>query len=96
MKALVVYDSFYGNTEKIAVAIGAALGSAEDVTVLRVSQVKPEQLAGLNLLIVGSPTRKFSPSPVIVKLVKSIPKFIATTTPNTMSIRSTNRFEIFS
>jgi flavodoxin len=73
MKALVVYDSVYGNTEKIAVAIGAALGSAGDVAVLRVSQVGPEQLAGLNLLIVGSPTQKFSPLPAVTKLVKNIP-----------------------
>jgi flavodoxin len=73
MKALVVYDSVYGNTEKIAAAIGAALGTPEDVSVLRVSQVKPEQLAGLNLLIVGSPTQKFSPLPAVTKLVKNIP-----------------------
>ncbi len=28
MKALVIYDSQYGNTEKIANAIGTALGAA--------------------------------------------------------------------
>ena len=28
MKALVVYDSFFGNTEQIARAIGAAVGDA--------------------------------------------------------------------
>ena len=28
MKALVVYDSFFGNTEKIACAIGDAIGDA--------------------------------------------------------------------
>jgi len=47
MKTLVVYDSFFGNTEKIAQAIGAALGLPPDVEVVRVSAVKPEQLAGL-------------------------------------------------
>jgi len=30
MKAVVVYDSAYGNTEKIAQAIGRALGAPED------------------------------------------------------------------
>jgi len=74
MEALVVYDSFFGNTEQIAQSIGNALGRPEDVGVLRVVDVKPEQLAGLKLLIVGSPTRAFSPSPAIKKFLKSIPK----------------------
>jgi flavodoxin len=74
MKALVIYDSFFGNTEQIAQAIGNALGSQEDVEILRVGHVKPEHLTGLNLLIVGSPTRAFSPTPAIKKLLGNIPK----------------------
>jgi flavodoxin len=74
MKALVVYDSFFGNTERIAQSIGNALGRPEDVGVLRFIDVRPEQLAGLKLLIVGSPTRAFSSSPAIKKFLKSIPK----------------------
>ena len=63
MKALVVYDSFFGNTEQIAHAVGTALASNADVQVLRVKDVKLEHLAGLSLLVVGSPTRAFSASP---------------------------------
>jgi flavodoxin len=74
MKAMVVYDSVFGNTEKIAQAIGHALGSPEDVETVQVGNVKPEQLAGLTLLIVGSPTRKFSPTAAITSFLKSIPK----------------------
>lgn len=48
MRALVVYDSTYGNTEQIANAIGAP--------VLRVGEVDPADLEGADLLIVGSPT----------------------------------------
>jgi flavodoxin len=33
MKALVVYDSVFGNTEQIAQAIGNALGSQKDVEI---------------------------------------------------------------
>jgi flavodoxin len=73
-KALVVYDSFFGNTERIARSIGNALGRSEDVEIIRVGDVRPEQLAGLKLLIVGSPTRAFRPSPAIKKFLKSIPK----------------------
>ena len=74
MEALVVYDSFFGNTERIAQSIGNALGRPEDVGILRVGNVRPEQLAGIKLLIVGSPTRAFSPSPAIKKFLKSIPR----------------------
>jgi flavodoxin len=74
MEVLVVYDSFFGNTERIAQSICNALGRLEDVGILRVGDVRPEKLAGLKLLIVGSPTRAFSPSPAIKKFLKSIPK----------------------
>jgi flavodoxin len=73
MKALTIYDSFFGNTEQIAQAIGNALGSPEDVGVLRVSNVKPEQLTGLKLLIVGSPTRGFRPTKAITDFLRKIP-----------------------
>ncbi len=74
MKALVLYDSAFGNTEKVAQAIGQALGSPQDVEVMRVGDVKSEQLSGLTLLIVGSPTQKFSPLGTITRFLKSIPK----------------------
>ncbi|MCX6087773.1 MAG: flavodoxin family protein [Caldiserica bacterium] len=65
MKTLIVYDSIFGNTEQIAQAIGNALGSQQNVEILRVSNVKPEQLMELELLIVGSPTYGGRPTPAI-------------------------------
>src|SRR4030042_500580 len=55
MKALVIYDSLYGNTEKIAKAIGSAITG--EVKVLPVGQANPAELKSLDLLIVGSPTQ---------------------------------------
>ena len=55
MKALIIYDSLYGNTEKIAKAIGGAISS--EVKVLPVGQANPAELRSLDLLIVGSPTQ---------------------------------------
>lgn len=69
MKALIVYDSVFGNTEQIARAIGQVLGAE----VVRVSDVRPEQLSGLDLLVVGSPTRAFRPTPAIARFLKGIP-----------------------
>jgi flavodoxin len=73
MKALVIYDSLYGNTQKIALAIADTLGTPQDVTALRVGDVKPDHFAGLDLLIVGSPTQKFRPTATISSLLKGIP-----------------------
>jgi flavodoxin I len=73
MSILILYDSVFGNTEKIAQAIGAALSSQEKVETLRVSAVKPEQLAGLKLFIVGSPTRQFRPTAAMTSFLKGIP-----------------------
>jgi flavodoxin len=52
VKALVVYDTAYGNTAKIAEAIGEAIGGQ----VLQVGEVNPAGLEEVDLLIVGSPT----------------------------------------
>lgn len=70
MKTLVIYDSVFGNTEKIARSIAAALGTQA----VPVSQVDAAQLTGLDLLVVGSPTRKFSPTEGISQLLNGLPK----------------------
>ncbi len=69
-KVLVIYDSVFGNTEKIAQAIAAALGTQA----MPVSQAEADQLRGLNLLVVGSPTRGFRPTEGIAKLLNGLPK----------------------
>jgi len=63
MKALIIYDSMYGNTEKIAQAIGGAI--AGDVKVVRVGEVNPSELEAVDLLIVGSPTQGGRPTQAI-------------------------------
>lgn len=73
MKALVVYDSFFGNTEKIAQTIGEALGSQGEVEVRRVGEVQAEHLAGVDVLVVGSPTRAFRPTPAISNFLAGLP-----------------------
>jgi len=73
MKILIVYDSVFGNTEKIAKAIGDSFGAEDNAEVLKVSDVKPEQLQNLDLLIVGSPTRAFKPTKAIVDFLIKIP-----------------------
>ena len=74
MEALLIYDSVYGNTERVAQAIGNVLSAQTKVRVLRVSDFKPADLANLNLLIIGSPTQQFRASPAIKKFISGIRK----------------------
>ncbi len=71
MKALVIYDSFFGNTERIARAIGKGLGDGAPVQ--RISATTPADLNGVEILFVGSPTRGFKPTPAITAFLASLP-----------------------
>jgi flavodoxin len=73
MKILVVYDSAFGNTEQIAKAIGSAIGAAEEVLVERVARAGTEQLKGLEVLVVGSPTQGFRPLKAIIDFIDRLP-----------------------
>jgi flavodoxin len=73
MKTLVIYDSVFGNTEKVALAIAESLGARSSVEILRPDQADPGQLAGVDLLVVGSPTRGFRPTEAIMGLLNRIP-----------------------
>ena len=74
MNALVIYDSVFGNTEKIALAIGESLLEGGGVKTLPVAQVSLEMLAGVDLLVIGSPTRSFRPTEGMTKLLNSFDK----------------------
>jgi hypothetical protein len=60
MKALLVYESMFGNTEEVARAVAVGLAEGLDVEVHEVSTA-PEQVTGLvDLIVVGGPTHAFS------------------------------------
>lgn len=71
MKAFIIYDSVYGNTEKIAQAIGAGLTG--DVNVVRVGDVNASEIKTYDLLIVGSPVHGGRATPAIDALLKQLP-----------------------
>jgi len=66
---LVIYDSYFGNTTRIAEAIGEGLGDAE---VKKAVDVSPADLQDCEILFVGSPTRAFRPSPAVAKFIKAL------------------------
>lgn len=56
MRALIVYESMYGNTRAVATDIAAGLGAAHEVALMPVCRATREQVAAADLLVVGGPT----------------------------------------
>jgi Flavodoxin len=57
MKAVVVYESMYGNTHLVAEAIAAGLGDGTaGIVVVPVDEATAEILTGADLVVVGGPT----------------------------------------
>jgi flavodoxin I len=73
LKALIVYDSVYGNTEKIARAIAEALASAMEVEVVKPGEVDAAKLGVADLLVLGSPTQGGRPTRAIQDFIVKIP-----------------------
>ena len=72
MKALVIYDSFFGNTERIAQAIRDGLETQLETEILKADAVSSGDMATADLLVIGSPTRGFRPTEAIVKLLETL------------------------
>ena len=60
MKALVVYESMWGNTEQVARSIAAGLAQELDVAVVEVVEAPDSIPEDVALTVVGGPTHAFS------------------------------------
>jgi hypothetical protein len=56
MRALVVYESMYGNTHVVASNIADGLRATHRVTLVPVAEATGDLVAGADLLVVGGPT----------------------------------------
>jgi hypothetical protein len=61
MRAIIVYESIWGNTERLARAIAGAVQEEMAVDIFD-SDAAPHSLDGYDLIIVGGPTHAFSMS----------------------------------
>ncbi len=71
MKAYVIYDSVYGNTEKVAQAIGEAIQG--EVKVILAAEADRSGLGELDLLIVGTPIHGGRPTGPVKDFLNEIP-----------------------
>ena len=76
MQTLVIYDSKFGNTEKVAEAIARGIGPVSEVQITSTSELA-DALATLasppDLVLIGGPTQNHRPSAGLRTLVKALP-----------------------
>jgi flavodoxin len=73
MRALVIYDSEYGNTERVAQAVAQALESHAKVQIARASQYGEASWQGVDLLVVGCPTQGWRATQDMQAFLERIP-----------------------
>lgn len=69
MACLIIYDSLYGNTQKIA----DAMANVNGCNSVRIQDFKKELLEGVLLLIVGCPIHGWQPSKPTLNFLSSLP-----------------------
>ncbi len=74
MNTLILYYTRYGNTQKIAEAIGERLAQSGPTRLVNLEQLVPGDLAGIDLLIVGSPTYRMALPQEVKAILKGLPK----------------------
>ena len=70
MRAMVVFDSAHGNTEKIAKAI--AKGISDDTRTVRASEFETKDVEGIDVLFIGSPNVDGRPTEQIQLVAMSL------------------------
>lgn len=73
MKALIVYDSAYGNTAKVARAIELAIRMRDEALALPANRVDTELVKKFDMLIVGSPTQGGRATQAMQSFLKHLP-----------------------
>jgi flavodoxin len=76
MRTVVVYDSKFGNTERIADAIArgaSTLGSVVVMDTAEAAGIGQQQTDRPDLVLIGGPTQRRSPSPALRAFVDGLP-----------------------
>ena len=74
MPSLIVYDSSFGNTKRVAEAIESGLGAFGTVRVLSAAEATSQPLERPDLLLLGSPTQRHRLSPASRAFLDALPR----------------------
>jgi len=69
MKSLIIYDSNFGNTQKVAETVASEIGAKA----MRISAVNPNSLSDYDLLIVGTPIIGWKPTVAMQEFLAKLP-----------------------
>jgi flavodoxin len=72
MDALVLYDSQYGDTRRIAQAIADKLAEFGEARAVRLDPRQALELQGVDVFIVGCPTQGWRPTPAIQSFLEEV------------------------
>jgi flavodoxin len=72
MKILILYDSFFGNTEKVAEIFERSLSENHKTDIVKITSNEAFDPKVYDLLIIGSPTRAFSATKPIKEFIKNL------------------------
>ncbi len=73
MSVLIVYESKYGNTKKVAETIGEGITEAgKEIHLTHVKEVENDTVKDFDVILIGSPTYVGSPAKSIKKFIKSL------------------------
>jgi flavodoxin len=76
MQTVIVYDSKFGNTERIADAIARGVGTLGSVVVMDTAEaagIDQQPADRPDLVLIGGPTQRRSPSPALRAFVDALP-----------------------
>jgi flavodoxin len=76
MNSLVIYFSKFGNTRRVAEAIGEVLGSMGSVRVVGMSQLTVADLAGVDIVVAGTPTHRMNLPDTVKDHLDTLPRRI--------------------
>jgi flavodoxin len=74
MNVVIVFDTQFGNTERIARAIGAAFAATDAVRVQRADQVRTLNAEDVDVLIVGGPTQRQRMTTILEAVLEATPR----------------------
>ena len=75
-KIIVVYDSLFGNTKRVAEAIGEGINENEkiEMVVNEIKNMEPREFLDYDVILIGSPNHMGGPTRVVKKLIDKLGK----------------------
>jgi flavodoxin len=76
VNTLVIYFSKFGHTQRVAESIASVIKSMGPIRVLNSDELKPSDMDGIDLVVMGSPTHKMNLPVAVRPIFERLPKRI--------------------